>query len=91
MLDKHRRNGEWFEVSPDAAVCAIHSVAYRRGQPVLDLDATQAEQIVQIARSMPLESKPPPAWQRVGMIALQVIGGVIIAAAAIAFLAIRLI
>jgi hypothetical protein len=50
MLDKYRRNGEWFEVSPDAAVGAIHSVAYRRGQPVLDLDANQAEQIVQIAR-----------------------------------------
>lgn len=36
MLDKYRRNGEWFAVAPDAAVGTIHAAAYRRGQPVLD-------------------------------------------------------
>jgi hypothetical protein len=45
MLAKYRKNGEWFAIEPDAAVGAIHTVAYRRGQPVLDLTADQAERI----------------------------------------------
>jgi predicted GIY-YIG superfamily endonuclease len=71
MLDQYRRNGEWFAVAPDAAVGAIHSVAYRRGQPVLDLTADQAERIRQIA-CMP-QSKSTTALGRVAVGLLQMV------------------
>jgi uncharacterized membrane protein len=68
----------------------VHAAAFRLGQPVLDLDAVQAERIRQIAAQLST-SKPSTAWSRVGMAVLQMIGGVIIAAAVIAFIAVRLI
>ena len=45
MLDKYRREGDWLEVSHDAAVGAVCAAAQRRNQPVLGLTLKQAEQI----------------------------------------------
>lgn len=50
MLAQYRRNGEWFEVSHDAAVGAICSAAARRNKNVLGLTLEQADQIVSVAR-----------------------------------------
>jgi hypothetical protein len=88
MLDKYRRNGEWFEVSPDAAVGAIHSVAYRRGQPVLDLTADQAERIRQIA-CMP-RSKSTTALGRVAVGLPQMVIAVVITIAVMGFVMLRI-
>jgi T5orf172 domain len=76
MLAQYRRNGEWFEVSPDAAVGAIHAAAFKRGQPVLDLDATQAERIRQIAVQQP--TKSPWTFGRIIWTMVKVILGAIL-------------
>jgi hypothetical protein len=87
MLDQYRRNGEWFAVAPDAAVGAIHSVAYRRGQPVLDLTADQAERIRQIA-CVP-QSKSTTALGRVAVGLLQMVVAAVITIAVMAFVMFR--
>jgi len=86
MLDKYRRGGEWFAISPDAAVGAIHAAAYRLAQPVLDLDAAKAEQIRQIAAQLP-NKKPSTVMSRVGEGILQLLFGAVLAVAILIFLA----
>jgi len=48
MLDKYRREGDWLDISHDAAVGALCAAAQRRNQPVLGLTLKQAEQIRQV-------------------------------------------
>ena len=48
MLDKYRREGNWLEISHDAAVGAVCAAAQRRHQPMLGLTLKQAEQIRQV-------------------------------------------
>jgi hypothetical protein len=88
MLNQYRRNGEWFAVEPDAAVGAIHSVAYRRGQPVLDLTADQAERIRQIA-CMP-QGKSTTALGRVAVGLLQMVVAAVITIAVMGFVMLRI-
>jgi hypothetical protein len=88
MLDKYRRGGEWFAISPDAAVGAVHAAAYRLGQPVLDLDAGKAEQIRQIVAQQP-SKKPSTVLSRVAEGVLQLLVAFILAGAILAFIAIR--
>jgi hypothetical protein len=90
LLDKYRQNGEWFAVAPDAAVGAIHAAAFRRGQPVLDLDAQQAEKIRQVGYQLQQnENKPTSAFTRAGIAILQLVAGMILAALLIGFVFIR--
>ncbi len=49
MLAKYRRNGEWFQVSHDAAVGAVCAAAARRNRPILGLTLEQAERIRMVA------------------------------------------
>lgn len=49
MLNRYRNNGEWFSVSPDAAVGAICAAAHRLGQAMLEVTPERAEQIRIIA------------------------------------------
>jgi hypothetical protein len=86
MLAQYLRGGEWFAVAPDAAVGAVHAAAFRLGQPVLDLDATQAERIRQIAVQQPTR-KPPTVWSRIGEGVLQLLVGAALAVAVLVFLA----
>ena len=91
LLDKYRRHGEWFEVAPDAAVGAVHAVAFKRGVPVLDLDPQQAEQIRLVgARLAITANKPSTALGRAGAAILQLIVGMVVAIGLLAFLAVRL-
>jgi Meiotically up-regulated gene 113 len=89
MLAKYRKPGsEWFAVAPDAAVGAVHAAAFRLGQPVLDLDAMQAEQIVQIAAQ-----QPPAKSTVIGRVAtglLQLLAAFIVAGAVMVFVLFRL-
>jgi hypothetical protein len=88
MLDKYRRNGEWFAVSADCAVGAIHSAAYRRGQPCLDLTVEQAEQIRLIACQQ--SNKPSTTtFSRVAEGLFQLLAAFIIAGAVLVFLMFR--
>jgi T5orf172 domain len=87
MLAKYRKPGsEWFAVSPDAAVGAVHAAAFRLGQPVLDLDAMQAEQIVAVAAQLP-NKKPSTVWSRVGEGILELLFCAALAIAVLVFFA----
>jgi hypothetical protein len=63
LLNQYRKAGEWFRCSPDLAVAAIHSVAYKRSQPVLDLSVDQAAQIVRVANQP--QRKPTSLFDRI--------------------------
>lgn len=59
MLASYRRNGEWFEVTPDAAVGAISAAAQRRGMNILGCTPELAERIRQVGAQQ--EAKPSRA------------------------------
>jgi hypothetical protein len=89
MLDKYRRQGEWFQIEADAAVGAVHAAAFRLGQPVLDLDAAQAEQIRLVACQQ--QAKPSSTvLGRVAVGVLQLVVGLVVAVGLIIFLFVRL-
>jgi hypothetical protein len=88
MLAQYRRNGEWFEISPDAAVGAVNAAAYRLGQSVLGMTPERAEEIVQIARGQ-TTIKPTSALARAGIAILQLIAGMILSALLIGWVLIR--
>jgi hypothetical protein len=48
-LAAHRRNGEWFDVSPDMAVAAIAAAAYRLSEPIASGDPRLADEAVRMA------------------------------------------
>jgi Meiotically up-regulated gene 113 len=48
LLDKHRCNGEWFDVAPEMAVAAIAGAAHKLGQSLLPVTVDTADQILQI-------------------------------------------
>jgi T5orf172 domain len=89
MLAQYRRNGEWFEVAPDAAVGAIHAAAFRRNLPVLDLDLDKAEQIRQIGYQLATNKPPSSALGRVAVGVLQLLAGFALAGALLVFVLIR--
>ena len=91
MLHRYRRNGEWFAVTPEVAVGAIHTVAFRHGVPVLDLDPQQAEQIRFVgAQLATTANKPSSALARVGIAVLQLVVGFVLAIAFAIFIFVRL-
>ena len=49
LLEKHRCNGEWFDVQPEMAVAAIAGAAHKLGQSLLPVTVDRADQIMQIA------------------------------------------
>jgi Meiotically up-regulated gene 113 len=90
MLAEHRRNGEWFEIQPDAAVGAISAAAYRRGRQLLSVTPERAEQIRQIGLQLATtKNQPSTALGRVAVGVLQLLAAFILAAAFFAFFAIR--
>ena len=92
MLDKYRRGGEWFGVGADAAVGAIHSAAFRYGQPVLDLTPEQAQQIRLVGAQLAATANKPPstALSRVAVGILQLVVGFVLAVALIIFVFVRI-
>jgi hypothetical protein len=49
LLDKHRCNGEWFDVQPEMAVAAIAGAAHKLGHPILPVTLDVSDQILSIA------------------------------------------
>ena len=58
MLDKYRRTGEWFAVTDDVAVGAIHAAAQRRHQHILGCSPELARQIIAAGNS---QGRPRPS------------------------------
>jgi hypothetical protein len=51
LLDKHRCNGEWFDVQPEMAVAAIAGAAHKLGHPILPVTLDISDQILSICAS----------------------------------------
>ena len=90
LLRKYRRNGEWFDTSPDIAVGAVSAAAYRRGQQLLTVSPERAKEIRQIGARLATTNKPmSTALGRVAVAVLQLLLGFVLAIAFLAFFAIR--
>jgi hypothetical protein len=48
LLDRHRLNGEWFDVAPELAVAALNGAAHKLGRPLLQVTLDNADQILRI-------------------------------------------
>ncbi len=53
MLDPHRCNGEWFDISPELAISAVMGAAGKIGAPLQPLSQDQADLTVRIANGAP--------------------------------------
>ena len=75
MLGNYRCNGEWFEVTQDAAVGAVCAAAARRNKNVLGLSLEQAEQIRMVAAAEARNTTEPWIYRHpFKFIGLMVIG-----------------
>jgi hypothetical protein len=61
LLANHRCNGEWFDVTPEIAVAAVHAAAHRLGQPIQTVEPAQIEHILRIA-AVGDPSRPRLPW-----------------------------
>lgn len=52
-LELHRASGEWFRISPRAAVEELARAAQRLGHPLLSVSVAQADTILAVARAAP--------------------------------------
>jgi hypothetical protein len=48
LLDRHRLNGEWFDVAPEMAVAALSAAAHKLNRPLLQVSLDNADQILRI-------------------------------------------
>jgi hypothetical protein len=64
LLDRHRCNGEWFDVPPEMAVAAVTASAHRLNQPIVQVNGGQVDQILRIAHGQ--EQLPAPQGQSSG-------------------------
>jgi predicted GIY-YIG superfamily endonuclease len=88
MLAQYRRQGEWFEVSSDAAVGAISAAAHQLGQPVVGFESPER---AELARQLALQ--PPRTSTAIGRAAgavFQLLISIVVVAALAAFLFVRL-
>lgn len=61
ILDRHRCNGEWFDLSPEMAVSAVMGAAARLGQPLQALDIATADAVLRAAAGGGVPAEPSPA------------------------------
>jgi hypothetical protein len=80
LLDKHRCNGEWFDIAPEMAVAAIAGAAHKLGQPILPVTLDAADEILRISSAGGTE---PPKWRledsALFLFGLPLIGGLLAA------------
>lgn len=73
MLNKYQCNGEWFDITPDAAVGAVSAAAQRRGINILGCTPELVEQIRQVIATQDATATKPRI-KRSHKIALWVVG-----------------
>lgn len=71
-LAAHRRNGEWFDVSPQDAIDAIEAAAAELGTPLLRLTQEQAEEAVRLVNAAPRRPRTVLDWYLAGLEAVLV-------------------
>jgi hypothetical protein len=71
LLEKHRCNGEWFDVAPEMAVAAIAGAAHKMGQSLLPTSLEMSDQILRVgAGGVPEPQKMHPLTAAVIFISL---------------------
>ena len=58
LLERHRTNGEWFDVAPEMAVAALSAAAHNMRRPLLQVSLENADQILRVVAS---GAQLPPA------------------------------
>jgi hypothetical protein len=51
LLERHRTNGEWFDVAPEMAVAALSAAAHNMRRPLLQVSLENADQILRVVAS----------------------------------------
>ena len=64
MLANHRCNGEWFDVTPEMAVAAVHGAAHQLGQPIQPLKPEWVDQILKIVAAGGNAASAKAPWWR---------------------------